>query len=140
MKKILILFFVIFLTACNNNQPTENFVVINDQKIYVEMADTPAKRVQGLSNRKSLPQNHGMLFVFDDYNITNFWMKDMHFPIDIIWIKDDLIIGIQKNIPLQPLKYYTPSKPINYVLEVNAGYADRHNIKIGDRIKNLDLI
>ena len=149
MKKIFItsiisLIFLLSLTSCaKNSTPHKRYLTINGQKIEIEIADTSAKRRQGLSNRQSLPPNQGMLFIFDNYARTNFWMKDMRFPIDIIWIRDDQIIGIEKNIPIpdsQILKRYTPNRPINYVLEVNAGYSDKNNIKIGDRIKNLDLI
>ena len=85
-----------------------------------------------------MPFNHGMLFIFDNYLQPSFWMKDMHFPLDIIWIKDNTIVKIDKNVPLennQNLTKYKPQQPINKVLEVNAGYTRRYDIKVGNKIK-----
>jgi len=84
-----------------------------------------------------------MLFVFEQENIRqSFWMKDMNFAIDIIWISDEEIIQIDENIPPpdpgmpdSELKSYLPNQPIDYVLEVNAGFSDENNIKIGDPVK-----
>lgn len=118
-------------------------VTINDIKIPVEIADTQPKWENGLSNRSSLDANSGMLFVFAKKDIkTPFWMKDMRFSIDIIWINDDKIIQIDKGLPFpEPgtsdtqLKTYIPSTLIDYVLEVNAGFSDKKGIKVGDTIK-----
>ncbi len=112
-------------------------VVIDDVKIKVEIADDAAEMAQGLSDRKSLGENHGMLFVFDKPGTPAFWMKDMNFPLDIIWIQGDTIVDIAPNLP--PLagdfvSTYSPRVPANYVLEVNAGFAEKHGIKIGDEV------
>src|SRR3990167_3839192 len=112
---IISLISLIFLTACNNQkiqgEQTEKFIIINNHKIYIEIADTSEKRAQGLSNRDSLPEDHGMLFIFDTYQKSAFWMKDMRFPIDIIWIRDDIIVDITKNVSIlegSELKHYFP--------------------------------
>jgi len=79
-----------------------------------------------------------MLFVFDGYYIPTFVMRDMLFSIDIIWIKDDMVVGFEKNMPRSELDKdliaYQPKNFINYVLEVNAGFVEQNNIKIGDKV------
>ncbi len=112
-------------------------VTINEQTYKVTVVDTDATRQQGLSGKKSLKENQGMLFFFQEKGKHSFWMKDMKFPIDIIFINDDTITDITKNAqpddsPNRPR--YAPSVDINYVLEVNAGEADKKNIKVGDNV------
>jgi hypothetical protein len=109
--------------------------------ITAEVADTDEKRELGLSYRSSLDENSGMLFVFESPRIAYFWMKDMNFPLDIIWILDNKVIDIDKNVPipkvgisLNQLPTYSPSEKINYALEVNAGFADKNKIKAGDEV------
>ena len=83
-----------------------------------------------------------MLFVINNNKVTpTFWMKDMRIAIDIIWIKNSKIIQIDKNVdppapntPDNKLKLYSPKSAVDYVLEVNSGYSDLHNIKVGDAI------
>ncbi len=126
-------------------QPTsvpEKTVTINTAKISVQIADTKEKRVKGLSGVNSLPEDGGMLFVFESKGVTTlFWMKDMLIPLDIIWIGDGKVIKIDKNVPIPPtgyrdanIKTYSPGQPIDYVLEVNAGFSDKNKIKVGDTV------
>jgi len=113
-------------------------VKIKENIINVEVAMKPLAKFKGLSWRKSLGENKGMLFVYGTPNYYTFWMKDMMFPLDIIWIDNNQIIDITKNIPPARRDYaptYAPALPVNYVLEVNAGYADKHGIKIGDKVE-----
>ena len=117
-------------------------VKINDITIPVEVAKTEIQRRNGLSNLDNLPEGEGMFFVFAQKDIKPpFWMKDMKFAIDILWINDGKIIQINKDVqPPAPgtsddkLLLYVPSQPIDYVLEVNAGFTDEHNIIIGNEI------
>jgi len=151
MKKLIVILIIVFIIATifylqliqqtnykiisNLKQPE---VVINQQRLYLEIASEPAKQIQGLSNRKILKSDHGMLFVYTDKKIRTFWMKDMNFPLDIIWINDNKIVGIDKNLPpagSQPEKTYHSPEAVNYVLEVNAGLADRNQIKDGNLVK-----
>lgn len=141
-KKIifLFLFLLFFLTACNQENQTENLktIKINGHEIKVELADTPAKRVQGLSGRQSLPGDQGMLFIFDTDQKPAFWMKDMRFPIDIIWIKDDTIIGFEQNILPETYQQgltFAPLTPIDKVLEVGAFFIENNQINRGQKIK-----
>lgn len=99
----------------------------------IEVANTPEKRVQGLSGRREVLDDYGMLFIFDVEGKSGFWMKDMHVPIDIMWIASDgAIVHIEH--ALSPDTYpeiFTPSSPARYVLETRAGYAKQHGWKIG---------
>ena len=83
-----------------------------------------------------------MLFIFDQKYQPSFWMFDMNFPLDIIWISDDVIVDIDRNVPIPKpntldyqLPLYTPEKPINYVLEVNAGFCEKNSIEVGDSVE-----
>ena len=116
-------------------------IIVGGREIKVEVADTESERSVGLAKRKSMPADQGMLFVFDKKGIfTNFWMKDMEMPIDIIWISKKEIIKIDKDVPVEKgvpdnkLKIYSTEKPIDYVLEVNAGFADKNSIKVGNLV------
>jgi len=117
--------------------------------IKAEVADNDSERNKGLSGRSSLEKNSGMLFVIADNKSTpTFWMKGMKFPIDIIWIhsspddvKEGEIIQIDKNIeipaigtPDNKLNLYSPKSAVDYVLEVNSGYSNLNNIKVGDNV------
>lgn len=115
-------------------------VYINNYKFNVDIADNTSKRAKGLSSRKSLAENEGMLFLFDKFGNYGFWMKDMLFPIDIIWIKNDKIIDITYNVLPEPeksifnLTVYYPQEAVDKVLEINAGLAKKYNFKIGDKV------
>ncbi len=108
--------------------------------VAAEVADTQSARVKGLSGRPSLPEFAGMLFVMDEPSAVGIWMKDMKFPIDILWIRGGTVIDMKERV--QPPKsgaspgdipVYYPVAPADFVLEVNAGFARAHDIHIGDR-------
>jgi hypothetical protein len=110
---------------------------INGSKILVDVADTPQKQAQGLSGRSSLPENQGMLFLSSRPDYYSFWMKEMKFPLDFVWIADKRVIEITQNIQpqdYQPPKTLTPKEKVDMVLEINAGQAEKLNIKVGDKI------
>ena len=116
-------------------------ISIGETKIFVELADTKNERARGLSNRDSLPENQGMLFVFDQKDtFPTFWMKDTKLPLDIIWIEDEKIAKINKNVQPEPdksdreLTRYRPDSPIDYVLEVNAGFSDKNGLEVGNTV------
>ena len=127
-----------------NNSIQKNkvaLIAINSLRFSAEVADTPELRELGLSYRDRLEENTGMVFIFDTPTATSFWMKDMNFPLDIIWIKDYKVIDISENVPaplpdtpISSLPTYYPSDKINYVIEVNAGYAKKNGIKVGDTV------
>ena len=112
-------------------------IQLDGQTIHVAVVDTPVARERGLSGRQGLAGDQGMLFVFPKDGVYSFWMKDMLFSIDIIWISaDGTITDIVQN--LSPDTYptaYTPSKPGRYVLELPAGYVKAHNVHEGDIVR-----
>ena len=116
-------------------QPILKETRLGGQLFSIEIADTPAKRIRGLSGRSSLPENRGMLFIFEIPGQYGFWMKGMFIPIDIIWIRGNQIIGLEKNIlPSSNLNYYS-REPVDKVLEINAGLSDKLGLKAGDEIE-----
>ncbi len=119
------------------NLPLKKQLLLNHQLLTVEVAQTPKQISKGLSGRSQLNPNQGMLFIFPTNHKPKFWMKDMHFPLDIIWIKNHQIVDFSLNLPPeghQPQHFYSPSQPIDMVLEVPAGYVQAHQLKIGDKI------
>ena len=119
---------------------------INGVPISARLAINEAEHAQGLSGVSSLDVNEGMLFVFPNKTRTTFWMKDMKIPLDIIWVADHKVVFIHENVPLpEPgttinnLKRYYPNDPIDHVIEVNAGFVQAHNIKIGDPVNTGSL-
>lgn len=104
--------------------------------VTFEIADTPATRLQGLSGRQVLPENHAVLFDFGHAAYPSMWMKDMHFPLDFIWVDEDqTIVGITTNVaPDTYPQTFAPPEPARFVIEVNAGWVDRHQITKGERV------
>lgn len=100
----------------------------------IEVISNEEQRKKGLSDRDSLCQNCGMLFLFEQEGIYSFWMKDMRFSIDMIWLRDDEVIDIKQNINYQSRDIYSSKEKADGVLELNAGDASRCKIKIGDSL------
>ena len=124
------------LSAPESPTPSTPTITINDVVVSVEIANTPEKRTQGLSGRQSLPQNSGMLFIFDIPYIPSFWMYNMNFALDFVWIRDNTIVDITENVPPpiagtpdSELLLYTPNAPVNMMLELNAGWVARNGGK-----------
>lgn len=146
MKRILVILVVlagligILFSNWNNkdksDEITRKLVTIGQVTLEAEIADTNTKRENGLSWRKEILPNEGMLFVFDREGYYGFWMKDMNFSIDIIWLdKNKKIIHTEHNVTPQtyPKTFNSPT-PSLYVLETAAGFSVENNIKIGDFI------
>ncbi|MBI2023237.1 DUF192 domain-containing protein [Candidatus Giovannonibacteria bacterium] len=126
-----------------NRDKTENAAVeIGGVTIAAEIARTPRERAKGLSGREGLAQDEGMLFIFSNPALYDFWMKDMKFPIDIIWINNGKIVYIAENAkPPAPntldneLTVYHPTELASYVFEVQSAFVEQHGIKVGDDVK-----
>lgn len=116
---------------------TAKEIYIKNIKLAVDIADEPHEQTQGLSDREYMAEDEGMIFILRQSFIPAFWMKDMKFGLDIIWIDSDkTIIGIEKNVlPETFPKTFSPPSPVKYVLEVNAGWSDRNQINPGDKLK-----
>jgi len=126
----------------SSNSVQKKTMTVGSKTIQVEIANTQDLRTKGLSGRTSLPADSGMLFVFDLKGETPvFWMKEMLIPLDMVWIGDGKIVKIDKNIPAPPkntsddkLDKIRANQPVDYVLEVNGGFSDQNNIKVGDSV------
>lgn len=114
-------------------------VTVNDKSFNVKIAKTEKDRQIGLSKTDKITENQGMLFIFEKADYHSFWMKDMEFPIDIIYIKDNKVTTVIENaIPgdrEENLEIYQPDEASDKVLEVSAGSAKKYNIKKGTLIK-----
>lgn len=103
----------------------------------VEVADTEFLQTKGLSGRDAIPANYGMLFVFPDLAIRQFWMKDVKFPLDIVWIQNDKVAGIIYGAQPESgdnFTIYESPEPVSMVLEVKAGEISNYGIKAGDGV------
>lgn len=118
-------------------------LTIEGKTVDLLIADTNESRAKGLGGVTQLGESEGMLFVFDTKDVTPiFWMKDMLIDLDIIWINNNKVIQIDKNIKApkegtldSELLKYVPASKVDYVLEVNAGFADKNGVKIGSETK-----
>lgn len=112
-------------------------VTVGNKDFSVEVVDTNYLLEKGLSGHAPLLDGEGMLFVFKNEGKYGFWMKDMLFPIDIIWIDENFkIVHIEKNIgPETYPKTFYPDSFARYVLEIKAGESQMLQIKIGDSVK-----
>lgn len=106
--------------------------------ITAELAVTPAERAQGLMFRDRLDADQGMLFVFDREGLDSFWMLNMRFAIDILWLdKDKRVVHIEAAVPpcpREPCPSYPTPCPALYVIELQSGCSAAHKIKLGDRL------
>jgi uncharacterized membrane protein (UPF0127 family) len=116
----------------------KGYICFNDSCVEVEIATTREEIETGLMNRTNLSENSGMLFIFDDIYVHKIWMKNMLISLDVIWFNDKgTVIHIDRNmIPCDGYcQSFGPDSYSKFVLEVNGGYVDRHNVNIGDNVK-----
>lgn len=115
-------------------------IAVGGNKFSVEVVSTVAASTRGLSGREKLGDGEGMLFVFPSAWSYPFWMKDMKFAIDFVWIHGNVVVGTTENAVPEPgkgilsLKIYYPPAPVDRVLEMNAGAVAKYNIRAGDHI------
>ncbi len=132
---------LLIITFVMSKQATQ--VTINNKTFNVKIADTEKERQIGLSNTEKLSENQGMLFVFDKPDFYSFWMKNMDYPIDIIYISGDKVTTVIENAKPGSseanLEIYQPDSASDKVLEVNAGLAKKYNIKKGTVVKTGSL-
>lgn len=104
-------------------------------KIDIEIADDEYQRQLGLMNRKEMNENQGMLFIFPRQDFLSFWMRNTFLSLDMIFVDESkTIVTIHKNTRILSDTSYPSTKPARYVVEVLAGFTDRHNIQVGDKI------
>ncbi|MBI5003750.1 DUF192 domain-containing protein [Candidatus Kaiserbacteria bacterium] len=112
-------------------------VRIAGRNISVEAVDTPEGRQQGLSGRPDLAPDAGMLFIFEKDDYHAFWMKDMRFSIDIVWISaDGQVVSIASNVSPKTYPHsFQPKAPARYVLELPAGFSNKYRLEEGDPVQ-----
>ncbi len=115
------------------NLPVQTLTINNDT-LDVFIVDTPIAQARGLSFVPGLPSGTGMMFVFVESHIPKFWMKDMRFDLDMIWLDESLaVIDIHQNItPDTYPEIFSPISPASYVIEVTAGVVNTLDIGVGD--------
>ena len=137
---VVLIALIAFLFWRKNGANNGNTIRIGSSDIYVELARTNAEQERGLGGRSTLGAYNGMLFIFNDPTIPGFWMKDMNFPIDIVWVRENRIIGVIENADPQigaiesELKVYTPPSSVDSVIELHAGAFKASNASVGDEV------
>ena len=148
--KIVYCLFLVFVIACGGNQGPSSGksqtaqkkaaslpqITIDGISLSVEIVQDPEARQLGLMNREELPENQGMLFVFEVPQILSFWMRNTFIPLDIAFISETgEIVDIQRMEPLDESVNYISAKRALYALEVNAGWFAKNNIAVGGQVK-----
>ncbi len=146
-RKLNVILALLLLSGCRAQTPVATAmktadIVVKGTAMHVRLAETSAEQTQGLGGTPSLDWGQGMLFPFARKASVTFWMKDMLIPIDIIWLSDDRVVGIEKNVP-QPaagvtdaqLPQYPSPDTVNAVLETKAGFADKVGLQVGDVVQ-----
>jgi len=143
LRLTFILFIAIFLSSIiftvffDTKKPT---VSINRKTFNIEIPRSNEQKELGLARYKTIAKDFGMLFIFENKDYYSFWMKSMKFPIDIIFISDNKITTIYKNVDYpkkenEKLKIYKPDVASDMVFEINAGLSDKFKFKKGDSVK-----
>jgi uncharacterized protein len=119
--------------------PNKVNITVNNFNLTAEIAVAPEEQSKGLSIKEDLQENEGMIFPYKEPKVLAFWMKDMKFPIDILWLDSDKrVVHIEKNLqpcnPFLPCPSFSPDTKAQYVLETVAGLSDRKGIKIGTQV------
>lgn len=117
-------------------------IKVGSTQIKVAVVKTEDEKRKGLSGISVMPQDEGMIFDYNGQNVRPaFWMKDMQFPLDFIWIKNGEVIEVDPAAPSptpgasdSDLKLYLPKETVDYVLEVNSGFASKNNITVGTKV------
>ena len=130
---LLVVSFVVPRFTCSEPYRADTYVKFPNVSYAAEVVDTVPTRQKGLSGRKCIPAGQGMLFSFDEAGKHGFWMQDMHFAIDIIWLDNDLKVVTVENgvLPSTYPHIYFPTENARYALELKAGQASSHGVVIG---------
>jgi hypothetical protein len=140
-KSLVLLLLLLLLSGCAAVSLPKKEVTLGSQKVILEIADTLQTREQGLSGRKKLCSNCGLLFVFPKSDRYVFWMKDMNFPLDLIWLQDGVIKEISAQVPVfnadGEITQLQASEAVNQVIEIKAGLAQAWGLAVGQKIEEL---
>ncbi len=136
---------VVSTSASSHNQegmvgqvlPVSATVKISDQMIQLEVAKTAAEQAMGLMYRDSLPDNRGMLFLFNPPRTVGFWMKNVRIPLDMVFMLGGRVVDVAHGVPpcqTEPCPIYGPAGAVDQVIELRGGRAKELGIQPGDRI------
>lgn len=141
MKRQIILLFVFISLYCAGQTGRNRFIKVyfaDGFSATAELAVSDDERAQGLMFREKIGEDQAMLFIFEEENIHSFWMKNMRFAIDILWLdRQRRIVHIENQVPpcsADPCPSYTPAAPAAFVLEVQAGFVEKHGLRLYDRV------
>ncbi len=109
----------------------ENKVIVNNKEFTIEIADNDREKNLGLGKRKDLCEDCGMLFVFPRSGIYSFWMKDMLFPLDIIWIRENKAVYVARDVSPEYRGNINSGMEADSVLEINSGLSEKYGIEKG---------
>ncbi|MDC7126414.1 MAG: DUF192 domain-containing protein [Spirochaetales bacterium] len=107
-------------------------VTINGINIDAEIADTQEARQTGLMNRKSMEDNHGMLFIFDRDQKLSFWMKNTYIPLSVAYVSSEGVIMEIHDMHPESLRPVDSVNSVRYALEMNQGWFEKNHIEPGD--------
>lgn len=141
---IVVIFLIVLVVTLILSSRKSTQVVVNDKAFNVMVAKTDKEKQIGLSGREKIAENQGMLFIFETPDYYSFWMKEMKFPIDIIYINGSKVTTVVKNAKPPSsgngdLTIYRPNEKSDKVLEVIAGSSEKYNIKTGTTVKMQNL-
>ena len=131
---IMILIYYPVQTSIESEIVIEASVTINGKTIEIEIADEPDERSRGLMFRESLTKDTGMLFLFDREDFYSFWMMNVNFNLDLIWINSNgNVVHIERDVPscFMSCPTYAPREAARYVLELNSGVANELDLLVG---------
>ena len=146
---VALLGFFIVNNFINNNEPKVEYYTFTKEgeltftdslgtlktKIDLEIAETTYETRLGLMNRNKMEENQGMLFILPNLEPQSFWMRNTLISLDMIFVNDKKeIVTVHKNTKILSDQSYPSSEPAKYVVEVLAGFTDKHNIQVGDKI------
>jgi uncharacterized membrane protein (UPF0127 family) len=118
------------------NQSEDCAITLENRCIELEVAETPEQHITGLSGRQDMSDYQGMWFVFSEEDTNCMWMKDMNFPLDIVWLDSDKqIVHMESAVAPDsfPENFCSP-EPSRYVIELKAGVAKRSGLEIGQKL------
>jgi uncharacterized protein len=143
-KVLLCLLLGICFAGCNSAKTVDPFglrtvnLMVGGVSLKAEVAEDDQSREMGLMFRDSLPEDRGMLFIFDQPHQASFWMKNTKIPLSIAFLENDHVISEEKSMrPYDETLIQSRSDKIRYAIEVNAGWFDRHQVKPGTKVEGI---
>jgi uncharacterized membrane protein (UPF0127 family) len=142
MKRWLVLPLAFLTTYCSGQAGGDKFAKVyfpDGFSVTAELARSDEERARGLMFREKMAEDQAMLFLFETEEAHSFWMKNMRFAIDILWLDaQKRIVHLEKTVPpcpRDPCPSYAPSAAASFVLELQAGFAEKHGLRLNDRVE-----